>query len=308
MNCEDKTCEDLHKPLLRHEARTVFECKMHLAAINRLLLEATCTFPEELLSQCKSFVFLTPDKYASYKALLEMFFPNHFHFRILSENPKACKEILVFSNIVSEPCRAVLNEYIAFKFQNEDARARRESSDLRLSVKKAFLLSSGYPEEFEKLIFEEEDDYNRELNLALSKAKDSPKCKRHRGEIKGIDGRHGMLLPDKNTENTGTHLCFIRLLENSFEQHKTTVKDCFFCFMNVLVKKWTRFRIPSIENTVMVLEFHYILCCAVLMHLNKNFTLCFPKRCIALIHYWDFLFRSKDHKKEFRDIFHYTRV
>lgn len=230
MNCEDKTCEDLYKPLLRHEARTVFECKMHLAAINGLLLEATCTFPEELLSQCKSFVFLTPDKYASYKALLEMFFPNHFHLRILSENPKACKEILVFSNIVSEPCRAVLNEYIAFKFQNEDARARRESSDLRLSVMKAFLLSSGYPEEFEKLIFEEEDDYNRELNLALSKAKDSPKCKRHRGEIKGIDGRHGMLLPDKNTENTGTHLCFIRLLENSFEQHKTTVKDWFFLF------------------------------------------------------------------------------
>ncbi|XP_068526771.1 TPR and ankyrin repeat-containing protein 1 isoform X2 [Anas acuta] len=308
LNCEDETCKDLHKPLLRREARTVFQCKMHLAAINGLLLEATRTFPEELLSQCKSFDFLTPDKYASCKALLEMFFPNHFHLRILSENPNACKEIMVFSNIVSKPCRAVLNEYITFKFQNEDARARRESSDLWLSAMKVFLLSSGYPEEFEKLLFEEEDYYNRELNLALSKAKDSPKCKHHRGEIKGIDGRHGMLLPDKYTENTGTHLCFIRLLENSFEQfyvHKNpeNCKRLFFRFMNVLVKKCTRFLIPSIGNTVMMLEFQYILCCAVLMRLNKNITLCFPKSYIALIHYWDFLFRSKDYNKEFTETF-----
>ncbi|NXK44072.1 TRNK1 protein, partial [Chauna torquata] len=310
LNCEDKTCEDFHKPLLRHEARTIFQCKMHLAAINGLLLEATRTFPKELLSQCKNFDdLLTSDKYASCKALLEMFFPNHFHLRILSENPKACKEILVFSNIISKPCRAVLNEYIAFKFKNEDARARRESSDLWLSAMQVFLLSSGYPEEFEKLLFKEEDDYNRELNLALSKAKNSPKSKSQGGKIKGIDGRHGMLLPDKNTENAGrTHLCFIRLLENSFEQfyvHKNpeNCKRFFFRFMNVLVKKCTRCLIPSIGNTVMMLEFQYILCCAVLMRLNKHITLCLPKSYIALIHYWDFLFRSKDHNKEFTETF-----
>uniref|UniRef100_A0A803YC89 Tetratricopeptide repeat and ankyrin repeat containing 1 n=1 Tax=Meleagris gallopavo TaxID=9103 RepID=A0A803YC89_MELGA len=294
LNCEDTTCKDFHKPLLRHEAKMVFQCKMHLSAIYGLLLEATHTFPKELLSHCKSLDgLLTSDKYVSCKGLLETFFPNHFHLRILSENPKACKEILGFSNITSKPCRALLNEYISFKFKNEDARARRESSDLWLSAMKVFLLSSGYPEEFEKLLFKEEDDYNREL----------------RGKIKGIDGRHGMLQPDKKTENAGrTHLCFIRLLQSSFEQfyvykNPESCKRLFFRFMNVLVKKCTRYLIPSIGNTVMLLEFQYIICCAVLMRLNKNVTLCLPKSYIALVHYWDFLFRNKGRSKEFTETF-----
>ncbi|XP_072709795.1 TPR and ankyrin repeat-containing protein 1 [Ciconia boyciana] len=310
LNCEDKTCEDYHKPLLRHEAKKVFQCKMHLVAINGLLLEATRTFPKELLDHRKSLDdILTADRYASCKALLEMFFPNHFHLRILSENPKACKEILEFSNVISKPYRAVLKEYITFKFKNEDTAARRESTDLWLTAMQVFILSSGYPEEFEKLLFKEEDDYNKELNFALSKAKNSPKSKGRGGKVKRIEGRHGMLLPDKNAENAGrTHLCFIRLLENSLEQfyvHKNpeNCKSFFFRFMNVLVKKCTRYLIPSIGNTVMLLEFQYILCCAVLMRLSKNITLCFPKSYIALIHYWEFLFRSKDHNNELRDTF-----
>ncbi|XP_074006564.1 TPR and ankyrin repeat-containing protein 1 isoform X1 [Numenius arquata] len=310
LNCEDKTCEDYHKPLLRHEAKTIFQCKMHLVAVSGLLLEAMRAFPKELPNQCKSFDdVLTADKYSSCKALLEMFFPNHFHLRILSENPKACKEILEFSNVISKPGRAVLKEYIAFRFKNEDTAARRESTDLWLSAMQVFILSSGYPEEFEKLLFKEEEDYNRELNFALSKAKNSPKSKGQGGKAKGIEGRHGMLLPDKNAENAGrTHLCFIRLLENSLEQfyvHKNpeNCKRFFFRFMNVLVKKCTRYLIPSIGNTVMLLEFQYILCCAVLMRLSKNITLCFPKSYIALIHYWEFLFRSKDHNRELKDTF-----
>ncbi|NXE98771.1 TRNK1 protein, partial [Menura novaehollandiae] len=310
LNCEDKTCEDYHRPLLRHEAKTIFQCKMHLVAINGLLLEATCVFPKELLNQCKSFDdVLTSDKYASCKALLEMFFPNHFHLRILSENPKACKEILQFSSIISNPCRVMLKKYITFKFNNEDTGARRESTDLWLSAMKVFILSSGYPGEFEKLLFKEEDDYNKELNFALAKANSSPKSKGQREKTKGIEGRHGMLLPDKNAENAGrTHLCFIRLLENSLEQfyvHKNpeNCKRFFFRFMNVLIKKCTRYLIPSIGNTVMLLEFQYILCCAVLMRLSKNLTLCLPKSYIALLHYWEFLLRRKDHYKEFKDTF-----
>lgn len=304
LNCEDKTCENYHRPLLRHEAKTIFQCKMHLVAINGLLLEATRTFPKELLNQCKSFDdILTADKYASCKALLQMFFPNHFHLRILSENPKACKETLEFSNIISKPCRALLKEYITFKFKKENAVARRESTDLWLSVMQVFILSSGYPEELEKLLSKEEDDYSKELNFVLGKSKGRG------GKAKGIEGRHGMLLPDKNDENAGkTHLCFFRLLENSLEQfyvHKNpeNCKRFFFRFMNVLVKKCTRYLIPSIGNTVMLLEFQYILCCAVLMRLSKNLTLCFPKSYIALLHYWEFLFKSKDHNKELRDTF-----
>ncbi|NXY45550.1 TRNK1 protein, partial [Ceuthmochares aereus] len=310
LNCEDKNCEDYHKPLLRHEAKTIFQCKMHLLAINGLLLEATRAFPTELLNQCKGFDdILTADKYASCKALLEKFFPNHFHLRIMSENPVACKEILEFSNTISKPCRAALKEYITFKFKNENTAARRESTDLWLSAMQVFILSSGYPEEFEKLVLKEEDDYNKELSYILSKAKNIPKSKRHRGKSKGIEGRHGMLFPDKNDENAGrTHLCFIRLLENALEQfyvHKNpeNCKRFFFRFMNVLVKKCTRYLIPSIGNTVMLLEFQYILCCAVLMRLSKNVIFCFPKSYIALIHYWEFLFRSKDRNKEISDTF-----
>ncbi|KAK2517096.1 hypothetical protein Q9233_013397 [Columba guinea] len=188
LNCEDKTCENYHRPLLRHEAKTIFQCKMHLVAINGLLLEATRTFPKELLNQCKSFDILTADKYASCKALLQMFFPNHFHLRILSENPKACKETLEFSNVISKPCRALLKEYITFKFKKEDAVARRESTDLWLSVMQVFILSSGYPEELEKLLSKEEDDYSKELNFVLVKSKGRG------GKAKGIEGRHAKVL------------------------------------------------------------------------------------------------------------------
>ncbi|NWJ01579.1 TRNK1 protein, partial [Crypturellus undulatus] len=310
LNCEDETCEDFHRPLLRHEAKTILQCKMHLVAINGLVLEATRIFPKELVNQFNGFDdILTADKYASCRTLLEMYFPKHFHLRILSENPRACKEILEFSNILVRPCRAMLREYISFQFKIQDTRARRESTDLWLNAIGAFTLSSGYPEEFEKLLLKEEEDYNKELNLALSKAKNSPKNEGQRRKIKGIDGRHGMLIPDKNAENSGRmYLCFMRLLENSIEQfyvHKNP-EDCkwlFFRFMNVLIRKCTFYLIPSIQNTVMLLEFQYILSCTVLMRLFKNITLCLPKSYIALIHFWDFLFGSRVHNKEFGDTF-----
>ncbi|NWU99885.1 TRNK1 protein, partial [Upupa epops] len=306
LKCEDNTCEGYHKPLLRHEAKTIFQCKMHLVAISGLLLEATHTFPRKLLHQHNSFDFLTADKFAACKALLEMFFPKHFHLRLLSENTKACKEILEFSSFLSKPYRAMLKEYITFKFANEDTAARRESTDLWLHAMQVFIISSGYPEEFEKLLFKEEDDYNKEINFALSKARDFPQ---RNGKAIVIPGSHGMLLPDRYTENTGrTHLCFIRLLQNSLEQfyvHKNP-ENCrrfFFRFMNVLVKKCTSYLIPSIANKMMLLEFQYVLCCTVLMRLCKNITVCFPKSYLALLHYWEFLFRSKDHGKESKSTF-----
>ncbi|XP_030407140.1 TPR and ankyrin repeat-containing protein 1 isoform X3 [Gopherus evgoodei] len=308
LKCEDKTCKDFHRPLLRHEAKSILQCKIHLAAINGLLLQAKRIFPKELLHEFNDIdEILTADKYALCKSLLDFVFPKHFHLRVVSENPKACKDILGLSQF-SKPCRMVLNESIIFQFKSENAINRRESTDLWLRAMQVFILSSSYPEEFEKLLVKEEDDYNKELKLLEAK-KYVEENRGRGGRPKGVDGRYGMLTPDKYSGNAeNTHLCFIRLLENSLEQLYVyrNPEDCkwmFFRFMNVLVKKCIEPLIPSIGNTVMLLEFQYILCCAVLMRLCKNITLCLPKSYIALFHYWEFLFRKKDQKKEIRDIF-----
>uniref|UniRef100_A0A8C0GTY1 Tetratricopeptide repeat and ankyrin repeat containing 1 n=1 Tax=Chelonoidis abingdonii TaxID=106734 RepID=A0A8C0GTY1_CHEAB len=308
LKCEDKTCKDFHRPLLRHEAKSILQCKIHLAAISGLLLHAKRVFPKELLHEFNDIAdILTADKYALCKSLLDFVFPKHFHLRVVSENPKACKDILGLSQF-SKPCRMVLNEYIIFQFKSENAINRRESTDLWLRAMQVFILSSSYPEEFEKLLVKEEDDYNKELKLLEAK-KYEEEDRGRGGRPKGVDGRYGMLTPDKYSGNAeNTHLCFIRLLQNSVEQlyvfrNPENCKWMFFRFMNVLVKKCIEPLIPSIGNTVMLLEFQYILCCAVLMRLCKNITVCLPKSYIALFHYWEFLFRKKDQKKEIRDIF-----
>nr|XP_006124073.1 TPR and ankyrin repeat-containing protein 1 isoform X2 [Pelodiscus sinensis] len=308
LKCEDQACKDFHRPLLRHEAKSILQSKVHLAAINGLLLEAKRVFPKELLYEFKDIdEILTADKYTLCKSLLDFVFPKHFHLRVMSENPKACKDILGLIYRFSKPCRTVLKEYIIFQFKSENAINRRESTDLWLRAMQVFILSSSYPEEFEKLLAKEEDDYNKELKL--SETKKYEKSERGRGgRHKGLDGRYGMLIPHKNSENAeNTHLCFIRLLENSLDclyvyRNPEDCKRMFFRFMNVLVKKCIEPLIPSIGNTVMLLEFQYILCCAVLMRLCKNITLCLPKSYIALFHYWEFLFR-KSQNKEVRDTF-----
>ncbi|XP_074844286.1 TPR and ankyrin repeat-containing protein 1 isoform X2 [Carettochelys insculpta] len=309
LTCEDKACKDFHRPLLRHEAKSILQCKVQLAAINGLLLQAKRVFPKELLHECNDIdELLTADKYTLCKSLLDFLFPKHFHLRVMSENPMACKDLLRLVYHFPKPCRMVLKEYIVFKFKSENAINRRESTDLWLRAMQVFILSSGYPEEFDKLLAKEEDDYNKELKLLETKHYE--KGDRGRGgRLRGLDGRYGMLIPDKYSENAeNTHLCFIRLLEYSLDQlyvhrNPANCKWMFFRFMNVLVKKCVEPLIPSIGNTVMLLEFQYILCCAVLMRLCKNITLCLPKSYIALFHYWEFLFRKEGLNKEVRDTF-----
>ncbi|XP_019393683.1 PREDICTED: TPR and ankyrin repeat-containing protein 1 isoform X1 [Crocodylus porosus] len=304
LDCEDKTCEGFHRPFLRHEAKSMFRCKIDLAVINGLLLQAKKVFPKELLHESKDIdELLTADRYALCKSLVNVVFPQHFHLRVVSENPMACREILGPLSNVSKYFKMVLKEYITFKFKNESAVNRRESTDLLLSAMQVFILSSSYPEEFEKFLSREEEDYNKELK-AYEKEKSRGK------KPKGIQGRAGMLQPNKNAENAeNIHLCFIRLLQNSLDQlyvnkNPEECKWLFFRFMNVLVKKCIDPLIPSIGNTVMLLEFQYILCCAVLMRLCKDVNLCLPKSYLALLHYWEFLFRiKKDQHKEVRDTF-----
>ncbi|XP_066484289.1 TPR and ankyrin repeat-containing protein 1 isoform X2 [Tiliqua scincoides] len=293
LKCEDRACGDFHGVLPRHEIKSVFRCKMHLAAINGLLLEAKQVFPKELLHESNAIDdMLTADKYALCKSLIDVLFPKHFHLRMVSNNPVSCRQILCCSHRTFKLCRMVLREYIRFQFNNETARGRRESTDLWLKTILVFSWTCSYPEEFEKLVFREEEEFDRELKLLG-------------GRPKGIEGRYGMLIPDKYSENVeSTHLCFIRLLQYSLDQlyvHRN-LEECkflFFRFMNVLVKKCIDPLIPSIGNTVALLEFQFILYCTVLMRLCKNMTLCLPKSYIALLHYWEFLFRRGD---QYRDI------
>lgn len=300
LKCEGENCEDFHRTLSRHEIKSIFQCKRHLATINGLLLEAKRVFPKYVFSEPNPIdEILTADKYALCKSLINAFFPKHFHLRMMSENPAACKEILSLHSDgyrTLNPCKTVLREYIRSEFENETARNRRESTDLWLRAMQVFALTCSHPEEFEKLVFREEDEYNREIKLYTE---------RGRVRLKGIEGRYGMLTPDKYAENAeSTYLCFIRLLQNSMDQlyiHRN-IEECrwlFYRFMNVLVVKCINPLIPSIRNTVALLEFQFVLCCAVLMRLCKNLTLCLPKSYISLFHYWDFLFRRGDHHKDF---------
>ncbi|XP_004857941.1 TPR and ankyrin repeat-containing protein 1 isoform X1 [Heterocephalus glaber] len=306
LKCEDKNCEDFHRPLRRCEAKCMVQSKMHLVAISGLLLEAKNIFSQILAEELEEIDYiLSADIYGLCKSFLNVLFPRHFHQRVLSENPMACKEILKPHYKSFRPYRFALKEYIHDLFQNETPCSRRESTDLWLSAMHAFLISSSYPEEFEKLLHQEEDNYNREL-----KALESEKEERGRGKsnkMKGIEGKFGMLVPNKDDESAEkNHLCFIRLLENCIDQlyvyrNPEDYKKLFFRFMNVLIQRCKEPLIPSIGNTVALLEFQFIHCSVVLARLWKNAILCLPKSYIALLHYWGFLFSKKD--KELGDTF-----
>ncbi|XP_053785696.1 TPR and ankyrin repeat-containing protein 1 isoform X2 [Desmodus rotundus] len=306
LKCKDENCEDYHRPLRRCEAKSLVQSKMHQVAINGLLLEAKKVFPKLSAEELEGIDnILSADVYSHCKSFLNVLFPKHFHQRVLSENPVACKEIFRPIYKSFRFYRFALKEYISFLFQSERARSRRESTDLWLSAMQAFLLSSNYPEEFEKLLHQEEDNYHREL-----KAFESEKEERGRGRVsraKGAEGKFGMLAPNKDDECTEkTHVCFIRLLENCINQfyvyrNPENFKRFFFRFMNVLVKRCKEPLIPSIGNTVALLEFQFVHCGVVLARLRKNAILCLPKSYIALLHYWEFLFSKKD--RELRGVF-----
>ncbi|XP_007943872.2 TPR and ankyrin repeat-containing protein 1 [Orycteropus afer afer] len=307
LKCEDENCEDFHKPLRRCEARCLVQSKIHLVAINGLLLEAKKVFPKILAEDLEEIDHILPtDMYGLCRSFLNVLFPKHFHQRVLSENPIACKEILKPNYKSFRSYRFALKEYIHFLFQNEGSQTRRESTDLWLSAMQAFLVSSSFPEEFEKLLHQEEDSYHRELK-ALESEKEAGGSGRG-SRMKGIEGKFGMLVPNKDDESTEkTHLCFIRLLENCIHQfyvyrNPEDYKTLFFRFMNVLVRRCKEPLIPSIGNTVALLEFQFVHCGVVLARLWKNAILCLPKSYISLLHYWEFLFSKKD--KELRDVFY----
>ncbi|NP_001158131.1 TPR and ankyrin repeat-containing protein 1 [Mus musculus] len=299
LKCEDEQCEDFHRPLRRCEAKCMVQSKMHLVAINGLLLEAKKVFPNVLAEDLEEMDYiLSPDTYGLCKSFLNLLFPRHFHQRVLSENPMACKDILKPNYKSFRSFRCALKEYIHDLFQKESAHSRRESTDLWLSAMQAFLLSSSYPEDFEKLLRQEEDSYNRELKVLESDREDRGRGRGSR--VRGIEGKFGMLVPNREDENVEkSYLCFIRLLESSMDQlyvrrNPGDYKRLFFRFMNVLIKRCKAPLVPSIINTVVLLELQFVHCGVVLTRLWKNAVLCLPKSYIALLHFWEFLYGKKD--------------
>ncbi|XP_005348261.1 TPR and ankyrin repeat-containing protein 1 [Microtus ochrogaster] len=306
LKCEDEKCEDFHRPLRRCEAKCMVQSKMHLVAINGLLLEAKKVFPEVLAEELEEIdCILSLDTYGLCKSFLNLLFPRHFHQRMLSENPMACREILKPNYKFFRSFRFALKEYIQDLFHKESAHSRRESTDLWLSAMQAFLLSSSYPDDFEKLLHQEEDSYNRELKALESDREDRNKVRGYR--MKCVEGKFGMLVPNREDENVEkSYLCFIRLLESSMDQlyvHRNPedYKRLFFRFMNVLIRRCKTPLVPSITNTVVLLELQFIHCGVVLARLWKNAVLCLPKSYIALLHFWEFLFSKKD--RESGDVF-----
>ncbi|KAM6170370.1 TPR and ankyrin repeat-containing protein 1-like [Rhynchocyon petersi] len=297
LKCDDVSCRDFHRPLRRCEAKCLVQSKMHLVAVIGLLLEAKKVFPKILAADLEEIDgILSKDMEGLCRSFLSTLFPKHFHQRVLSENPLACKEIL-------KPCyksfrfyRSALKEYVYFLFQNESPCCRRESTDLWLCAMQAFLVSANFPEEFEKLLLQEEDNYHRELKAVESEKEDRGRGSRR----KGVEGKLGMLVPNKDDENIEkTHLCFIRLFENCIDQlyvyrNPDDYKTLFYRFMNVLVQSCKEPLIPSIGNTVALLEFQFIHCGVILTRLWKNAILCLPRSYISLLHYWEFLFSKKD--------------
>ncbi|XP_074055410.1 TPR and ankyrin repeat-containing protein 1 isoform X3 [Macrotis lagotis] len=306
LSCKDPTCEDFHRPLRRCEAWTMVQSHIHLVALNGLLLEAKRVFPKMLAPELEEIDYLlTTDAYSLCKALLAIVFPRHFHQRILSENLLSCREMFRPSYSSLKAYRSVLKEYVHFRFRQEQVRNQRESTDLWLGAMQALVLASSYPEEFERLLHQVEDDYGRELHEAESLEAESKDWMR----AKVPEGRWGMLLPHKDTESAEkTHLCFVRLLQSSLEHfylHRNP-EDCkrlFFRFMNVLVRRCKEPLLPTIGHTLALLEFQFVHCGAVLVRLWKGAALRLPRSYISLIHFWDYLFGKRDEGKELGNVF-----
>ncbi|XP_068940545.1 TPR and ankyrin repeat-containing protein 1 [Petaurus breviceps papuanus] len=301
LRCKDPACGDFHRPLRRWEARAIVQSRMHLAALNGLLLEARRTSPAVLAQELEELDrLLTTDAYGLCRAFLDVVLPKHFHQRVLSENPLSCRSTFQPSCWSYRAYRMALKEYVHFRFRQEHPRGQRESTDLWLSSMQALVLASGYPEELEKLLHQVEEDYGQEVQ-ALGPDE--------RGWVKGVEGRWGMLMPHKDVENAEkTHLCFIRLLQSSLDglymsRNPEDCKRLFFRFMNVLVRRCREPLVPAVGHTLALLEFQFVHCGAVLARLWKGVPLCLPRSYVALIHYWDYLFGKKDQDRDLGDVF-----
>nr|XP_015212780.1 PREDICTED: TPR and ankyrin repeat-containing protein 1 isoform X1 [Lepisosteus oculatus] len=297
LDCKLENCTDLHKPLQRHEARSAIHSKVYLTALNGMLLEAKKLCKENSLPEVEDFQnILTGDEYALCKSLIRTVFPKHFHQRVVSDNSVACKEILSLTqNVPFESYRMVLRDYISKRFKDENDFIRRESTDLWLEATKVYLLSSDFPDKLDKLLSKEENLYQNELNTNTQRK-----------------GKAGMLQVTKGKQQ---HFNFFRLFLMMIRELYKNPEQCihtFYRFLNVPVRKCKQHMIPDIGNTVMLIEFQFVLTCAFLMHFCKNVVVCLPKSYLALLHFWEFMLKNKPwchvvHSYKPRDVPHFIK-
>ncbi|KAM4705098.1 TPR and ankyrin repeat-containing protein 1 [Rhinophrynus dorsalis] len=296
LSCTDENCKDFHRPLLQHELKSILQSKINLTTISGLLVEAQ-NLSEEVSHELQEILSLDTFRYC--RSLLNVFFPKHFHLRILSENTGVCRMFESIRQRFPEPCKSMLNKYVAFLFQQSCVKLRRESTDLWLNAMHIFTLSFHYPDGLHSLLEKEEWQYDREYSHLIKKVNEAQGDGK---KIKGLEGRFGMLKPDVSSfSGKDTHIHFFRLLQSSVDElyvnrNPDYCKKLFYRFMNLLVLKCVEPLIPNIANTVMLLEFQFILCCAVIMRLNPETRVLLPKSYISILHHWEFMFRSKGTK------------
>ncbi|XP_067837421.1 TPR and ankyrin repeat-containing protein 1-like [Heptranchias perlo] len=298
--CKSPSCQDHHRTLKRHEAKYSLEAKLYLTALNGMLLEAERFYPKETFPEVEKIGdILTGDPYALCTSLLNAFYPKHFHQSVLSKNPRACSSVLgLVKKIKYHSFKSVLREYISSCFECTTVQKRRTSTDLWLQAQQVYLLTCDYPKKIEDLLLKEEKAFDSERR----KWDKGPDFQDKSRKQRVAQGKLGML-PTKTL-----HLCIFRLLVTSmkdFYEHSDP-EQCihnFFRFMNVLVKRCVDPLIPSIANTVTVLEFQFVLCCSILMHLMKNLVVCLPRSFVALLHYWNFMFKGQFKHKKTKDTF-----
>ncbi|KAM4689014.1 TPR and ankyrin repeat-containing protein 1 [Discoglossus pictus] len=291
LDCEVENCQDLHKPAQRFEIKKILDSKKNLITICGLLLEAKCIFTKDVLSELKDILNSYFFRFCS--SLVNLYFPRHFHFRILSENPVTCKFFEDMRKRFPKSCKNMLNEYAKSLINQEDTKNRRESTDLWLKAMHVFILSS-YPEKLQHYLDCEERQYSKELE----------RQKKQRPE-----GKLAMLRSDASKGSVkDTHIHFFRLLQGAVEQLyvKKNPDECkrhFYRFMNVFISKCVDPLIPNIGNTVMLLEFQFILCCAVLMRFSQSTTIFLPKSYISILYHWEFMFGKNRTKSVIKDTF-----
>ncbi|KAG8442714.1 hypothetical protein GDO86_011493 [Hymenochirus boettgeri] len=303
LDCTDENCQDFHRPVLRHELERILISKRDLITICGLLIEAK-HLSKEYSREIHE--ILTAHAFHFCRSLLNVFFPKHFHLRILSENKGACKMFEEIRRTFPKPCINMIVEYGKSSFKQETTKMKRESTDLWLIVMFFSSISFRYPDELTHLLDEEEVHFNREYMLHKKHANGSKGDGRR---LKGLDGKYGMLKPDESSGSVkDRHIHFFRLFQSSVDQlyfykKPEECKTYFYRFLNSIVKKHIEPLIPNIGNTVMLLEFQFILCCTVVMRLDQGTKFLFPKSYISILHHWESMFGNKGTKSVVKDTY-----